>query len=73
MKKTFALIICGLFCICSTRQLCAQQTNTTPEQFENTKAKAEKGDAEAQCHLGNCYRIGQGVETNYIEAVNWYR
>src|ERR1035438_8400587 len=73
MKKTFTLIICSLFCICPTRQLYAQLSNVALGQLEDIKIKAEKGDAEAQCRLGTCYRVGQGVETNYVEAVKWYR
>ena len=34
---------------------------------------AEQGDAPAQCRLGWCYEIGEGVETNAAEAVKWYR
>lgn len=76
MKKTLALIICSLFCICSTRQLCAQQTNTAPEQFiytfEYAKAKAETGDAKAQTYLGFCYENGLEVKKDYVEALKWF-
>ena len=41
-------------------------------QFEATKAKAENGDAEAQYKLGNCYTSGEGVSTNFSEAVKWF-
>ncbi|MHB8520974.1 MAG: tetratricopeptide repeat protein [Limisphaerales bacterium] len=37
------------------------------------KAKAEKGDAEAQNNLGICYHEGQGVAKDYVEAVKWFR
>jgi TPR repeat protein len=42
-------------------------------QFEATKAKAEKGNAQAQYNLGNCYLVGQGVVKDEVEAVKWYR
>lgn len=34
---------------------------------------AERGDANAQYRLGSCYSNGDGVETNKVEAVRWYR
>ena len=48
----------------------AQQSDTN--SVEITKAKAERGDAEAQCNLGAIYYQGQGVSQNYAEAVNWF-
>ena len=48
----------------------------TPEEvkaFEGYKAKAEKGDAEAQYNLGLCYFYGTGVAKDEVEAVKWYR
>ena len=33
---------------------------------------AEKGDAEAQTKLGECYEYGDGVEKNPHEALKWY-
>jgi len=41
------------------------------ETIQDTKAKAEKGEAEAQVRLGASYFIGQGVEQDYTEAVKW--
>jgi TPR repeat protein len=46
---------------------------TDHEQFEDNKAKAEKGDANAQYHLGDCYYNEQGVPQDFNEAVKWYR
>ena len=34
---------------------------------------ANQGDASAQCHLGYCYKNGQGVRQDDAEAVKWYR
>jgi len=34
---------------------------------------AEKGDAEAQHKLGNCYLFGQGLAENPTEAARWFR
>ncbi len=33
---------------------------------------AEKGDAETQYQLAECYYNGQGVEEDYTEAIKWY-
>jgi TPR repeat protein len=41
--------------------------------FEEVKRKAEAGDAEAQSDLGLMYFLGQGVEQDYKEAVEWWR
>jgi TPR repeat protein len=51
-------------------------TRMTPESvkvFKEFKAKAEKGDAEAQVGLGNCYANGAGVAWDYVQAAQWYR
>ena len=37
------------------------------------KAKAERGDAEAQKTLGAIFAKGQGVKQDYKEAAKWYR
>ena len=42
-------------------------------EFEQTKANAEQGNAEAQYNLGWMYLKGEGVEQNLKEAVKWYR
>ena len=41
--------------------------------FDQNKADAEKGNANAQAYLGYCYHNGQGVAKDYVEAVKWYR
>ena len=43
------------------------------DSFKETKAKAEKGDAEAQVNLGLMYANGSGVVKDEAEAVKWYR
>ncbi|WP_302306409.1 tetratricopeptide repeat protein [Bacteroides finegoldii] len=43
------------------------------KEIDEYKKKAEQGDAEAQCSLGDCYRLGQGVEQDYSEAFKWYQ
>ena len=41
--------------------------------FQETKARAEKGEAAAQSQLGLMYDLGQGVAQDHAEAVNWLR
>jgi len=48
-------------------------TDAERKLFEDTKAKAEKGDAVAQFLLGWRYNNGEGIATNYTEAAKWYR
>ena len=48
----------------------------TPEEvkaFEGAKAKAEKGDAQAQFWLGVSYAEGKGVAKDQVQAVSWWR
>ena len=46
---------------------------SVPGKFQEYKANAEQGDAEAQFNLGWCYDDGRGVARDYAEAVKWYR
>lgn len=39
------------------------------ERFEQIKARAEQGEAEAQYNLGACYGNGDGVAKDMVEAV----
>ena len=41
--------------------------------FEQTKARAEAGNAFAQASLGVMYHYGEGVPENDTEAVKWFR
>jgi hypothetical protein len=48
------------------------EVSETPD-VEGTKAKAERGDADAQKNLGKIYAKGQGVTQDYAQAAKWYR
>lgn len=37
------------------------------------RKSAERGNAEAEYHLGTCYALGLGTATNQEEATEWYR
>ena len=56
----------------------AQQVNssssvTNSETIAGLKARAEKGDANAQLQIGYYCSVGQGVPLDQAEAVKWYR
>lgn len=52
----------------------AQSGDPDSQQLAILRAKAEKGQAQAQSELGNALSLGQfGLATNYVEAVKWYR
>jgi uncharacterized protein len=40
---------------------------------QETRRRAESGDAESQLELGSLYFAGQGVPQHYGEALKWYR
>ena len=42
-------------------------------KFEETKAMAEQGNADAQCNLGLCYWSGKDVEYDAPQAFYWFR
>ncbi len=52
-------------------QLPAQQADANTRPFNERKAKAGKGDGEAQLRLGVEYALGLGVTKDYREATNW--
>ena len=53
--------------------LIAQESRIDPEQFGEIKAKAEKGDADAETKLGIYYFNGIGVTNDFTEATKWFR
>jgi TPR repeat protein len=74
--KTNLLVLLLLFLILGVAA--AQQTNSTSiitnsGAIAELKAKAEKGNANAQFSLGDCYRTGQGVPQDFVEAAKWYQ
>lgn len=41
--------------------------------LDETRIKAERGDATAQVQLGDAYDTGVGVKRDVAEAIKWYR
>src|SRR3974390_805842 len=65
LSRFFAIF----FLLSATLQLHAESSDS----FEQTKAKAEAGDIDAQKQMAKMYAKGVGVETNFVEAVKWLR
>ncbi len=51
----------------------AEPAKSEPKEIAELRAKAEKGDADAQFNLGFTYAQGAGVTKDDAEAVKWYR
>ena len=47
--------------------------SATASEFDEMKALADQGNANAQLNLGVMYDNGEGVPENDAEAVKWYR
>jgi TPR repeat protein len=71
--KTKCLTCVVLALVAIAIQLPAQESESDRKYFELTKAKAEKGDAQAQYNLGVCYANGEGMMKDSEEAVKWLR
>ncbi|HMC28425.1 MAG TPA: tetratricopeptide repeat-containing serine protease family protein [Verrucomicrobiae bacterium] len=54
-------------------QLLAQQSEADQKMIEKITAKAEKGDAAAQCCLAKLYFDGTGTTKDMAEAAKWFR
>lgn len=57
----------------SVVNLSAQSSLSERKEFEAVKARAEKGDAQAQFDLGSLYAAGTGVTRDERKAVKWHR
>jgi TPR repeat protein len=47
--------------------------NGARSEFKIFMALAQAGEINAQISVAGMYTSGQGVEQNYLEAINWYR
>jgi len=50
-----------------------QLSEAEKQQFQQLKARAEKGDAQAQLSLGSLYASGVGVSRDLGKAAKWHR
>jgi len=51
----------------------SKPANDPIPDFQETKTKAERGDAQSQDILGKMYSRGKGVPQDYAAAAKWYR
>jgi TPR repeat protein len=72
-KPVVGVAVTNIVTVTRTMPLSPQSANTVQNSFEELKAKAEKGDAAAQCELGRCYQFGEDAPKNANEAAKWYR
>lgn len=84
MKLNSLMCVFVALLLAAATQLSAQQTASPSETITTNKSAtnvliqlyimgAEHGEAEAEYRLGLAYENGQGVETNIVAAVKWYR
>ena len=64
-------VLLALLTICLCLPLMGD--DAAKKKFEETKAKAAKGDKIAQFNLGSMYANGEGVLEDDKEAAKWYR
>jgi len=62
-----------LLCVGIALQLPAQDSAATRQRFEEIRAKADAGDAEAQVTLAGMYAVGEGVTRDPAKAAKWRR
>jgi uncharacterized protein len=62
-----------LVLIAGAVQLAAQQNEDARKHFEEVKAKADQGNAAAQCNLAILYYKGDGVDKDSAESAKWFR
>ena len=73
MKFSRSIGVILLLLAGSAIQLPGQATDTERKQFEAIKARADKGDAEAQISVADRYRKGDGVARDRAKAVKYLR
>ena len=59
--------------LATTALFCLLFGSVCAEEFSDTLALAEAGEASAQLELGSMYDTGRGHPENDAEAVKWYR
>ena len=73
MKFNRWAVVLLFFLLGSTVQSPGQPTTAERREFEAVKARAEKGDGEAQISLASHYVNGMGVGRDPVKAAKWLR
>jgi TPR repeat protein len=72
-RLVWTLLFVSVWTVAAEESIISATSNAPAETIEQTRAKAEKGDAEAQGQLGVDYYIGRDVPRNNPEAIKWFR
>jgi len=72
MNKFLFFAVCLALMLISKDTVLADEPSTNASSFQQIIRGAEKGDEKAQFFLGLCYALGQHIEKNNDEAVNWW-
>jgi len=75
------LLLSSILAFSAASFVSAQDVETTSEMVQNSeaenfatlKAKADKGDANAQVQIGRRYRFGEGIEKDPVKAREYFR
>jgi TPR repeat protein len=73
MKADRLIWMVLLLCMGTALQLSAQESTADRKRLDQIKAKADKGDAEAQIELAGLYVAGDGVTRDPAKAAKWRR
>jgi len=57
----------------SVREMVRVEMEQAKRNADSHREAAERGDAESQYRLGDCYNDGMGVAQDYTNAMYWYR
>jgi len=72
MNKFLLSAVCLALLLISKDTVLADEPSTNGYSFQQVIRDAEKGHKEAQFFVGLCYALGQHIEKNNEEAVNWW-
>ena len=73
MNPSWKVLLVLFFASFGCNMLHAQPTDADRKLFEETKIKAESGDAPAQYDLGCLYKSGRGVAKDMVAYQGWVR
>jgi TPR repeat protein len=73
MKTNRLILLFLMLGVAAAQQTNSASSTTNTGTIAELKAKAEKGDPNAQSLIGSYYLVGQGVPLDYAEAVKWFR
>jgi TPR repeat protein len=75
MRKALAMLVLtmGVFAVSALADAAQTDIQAQISEVAETRARAERGDADAQYRLGRIYAKGEDVLQDYMLAVEWFR